>query len=681
MLTCFSLSVLETQGVLTRAKRRARLVLGNDENDNPFTTRSRTTTKRSRDVFDIDEPTAATSRSKQPTGCKSIPAKYGAAECSVIISPTKSATRRRSKAQLVDIFNDSDIRTPPTPQTPRHRDALPKKVFVTPKHRISSAAKPLTPRTPRTPSTPLASAHTAVYNDARQLFTRSRQPGALICREREEEELGRFLDERVENEISGCIYISGPPGTGKSALVREACNRLSCQSNLRMSDVNCVSVKTAKELCINLLSDLDCSWDFREDGEAEALKQLLFKGNGTFLVVLDEIDHFLDVDLDMLYTLFEYSLNPKSNLILIGIANALDFTDRFLPRLKAKDLKPNLLPIMSYTNEQIAKVITAKLVTLMPVGKTDFVPFIHPTAVHFLAKKISAQSGDLRKAFDICRSAIDLIETESKMKQSTAAATPDRSPSKTPLMDNINLSSPPAPRSSPKKPVRTYEDANTNFKPATISLTVETAPRATISHMARVTAKAFGNGSSQRLTVLNLQQKAALCALTALEKKNRMITDPFGPSTSSISTYNNTYPSTPTKNPLDIHAPTMRSLYSAYSSLCTHDNLLHPLTNTEFRDVVDSLENLGLVMFVDRGGKANSVLFGAEKNYSGGNITPNKSGSGKGRGRKPAFGFAAAVAEDRKVATVVSEGELNASLVGSGSEILRELLAGRALHS
>ena len=580
----------------------------------------------------------------------------------------------------MDIFNDNDVRTPPTPQTPRHRDALPKKVFVTPKHRISSAAKPLTPRTPRTPSTPSASAHTAVYNDARQLFTRSRHPGALICREREEEELSTFLNECISDEISGCIYISGPPGTGKSALVREACNRLSCQSNLRITELNCVSVKTAKELSIKLLSDLDGSRDLREGEETGALKELLFEGNGIFLVVLDEIDHFLDIDLDMLYTLFEYSLNPKSNLILIGIANALDFTDRFLPRLKAKDLKPELLPIISYTSEQIAKVIIAKLLTLMPIGRTDFVPFIHPTAVHFLAKKISAQSGDLRKAFDVCRSAIDLMEAETRMKQKSAAATPERSPSKTPLLENINLSSPPASRSSPKKAVYKYGEVNTNANPVTASLTVENAPRATISHMARVTAKAFSNGSSQRLTVLNLQQKAALCALTALMKKNRTANDPFDSSNSPMSIFNTTNPSTPTRKAQDIHAPTMRSLYNAYSSLCTHDNLLHPLTNTEFRDVIESLENLGLVMYIDRSSKANSALFGAERNFSGGNITPSRSGSGKGRGRKPAFGFAAAVAEDRQVATVVSEGELNASLVGSGSEILRVLLAGRALH-
>ena len=38
--------------------------------------------------------------------------------------------------------------------------------------------------------------------------------------------------------------------------------------------------------------------------------------------------------LQVLYTLFEWSALPSSKLILIGIANALDLTERFLPRLR-----------------------------------------------------------------------------------------------------------------------------------------------------------------------------------------------------------------------------------------------------------------------------------------------------------------------------------------------------------
>ena len=53
-------------------------------------------------------------------------------------------------------------------------------------------------------------------------------------------------------------------------------------------------------------------------------------------LVLDEIDQLVAKDQDVLYRLFELAVQKDSRLVLIGIANAIDLTSRFLPRLKAK---------------------------------------------------------------------------------------------------------------------------------------------------------------------------------------------------------------------------------------------------------------------------------------------------------------------------------------------------------
>ena len=52
------------------------------------------------------------------------------------------------------------------------------------------------------------------------------------------------------------------------------------------------------------------------------------------MVVLDEIDYLKTKDQDVLYKLFEWTSLPQSQLVLIGISNALDLTDRILPRLE-----------------------------------------------------------------------------------------------------------------------------------------------------------------------------------------------------------------------------------------------------------------------------------------------------------------------------------------------------------
>jgi cell division control protein 6 len=352
-------------------------------------------------------------------------------------------------------------------------------------------------------------------------------------------------------------------------------------------------------------------------------------------VVLDEVDTLVDLDLELLYNLFEWSMHASSRLILIGIANALDLTDRFLPRLKGRNLRPELLPFMPYSASQIAEVLTSKLNSLSD-GSSD-VPFLHLAAVQFCAKKIAGQTGDLRKAFDICRRAIDLVDLETKEKDSKLAL--QDSPSKTPLMENINLSSPLIPRSPTKtQPAPAY--------------TIETAPKATIAHVAKVTAQVFGNGTMQRLATLNLQQKAVLCALSALEKRKQ------------DEQVKRTMFATPSKQ--NNTAPSIKQLFDAYSSLCKRESLLHALTNTEFRDVVSGLETLSLLSEVDRKSGSFAVP-----------ITPSRTPSRKGKG---GFGTAA-VSDERRVASVVSRKELSGALDGAGGELLTDILESDLLLS
>lgn len=80
------------------------------------------------------------------------------------------------------------------------------------------------------------------------------------------------------------------------------------------------------------------------------------------LLVLDEIDQLDSKRQSVLYTIFEWPALANSRIVLIGIANALDLTERTLPRLQARcSLRPSTLHFAPYTKEQIINIFTTVL--------------------------------------------------------------------------------------------------------------------------------------------------------------------------------------------------------------------------------------------------------------------------------------------------------------------------------
>jgi cell division control protein 6 len=351
-----------------------------------------------------------------------------------------------------------------------------------------------------------------------------------------------------------------------------------------------------------------------------------------FLVMLDEIDHLLTADAGILQSLFEWSLQKESRVMLIGIANALDLTDRSLPQLKAKNLKPLLLPFLPYNASQIANVITNRLRSLLPENQTEdpnFIPFVQPAAIQLCAKKVASQTGDLRKAYELVKRAIDVIEQETLQKLERHNLD---SPSKTILVENNNLSSSTNHSLSKQGPALPYSAL--------------TAPRASIAHVAKITSSVFGQGTVQRLQCLNLQQKAAICALIALDRKRREC-DMLG---------------TPSKSKSS--APTVKQIFGTYCTLCRADNILHPLTAIEFKDVLGSLETLGLVGEYQGRGRGGTVSGGSDLRR-----TPSKS---SGASLSKAL-------DEQSLVCFVSQREIESQITGPGEGILKRLFSGEGL--
>ncbi|KAF4213339.1 hypothetical protein CNMCM8980_000671 [Aspergillus fumigatiaffinis] len=630
--------------------KRQRGAIETEASTLPLRSSSRRRTQPPRTLQEVNEPSASSTRQlrsrtrnstysnqENDSSIKVTLVETDKTKHVVRVTKTASPSKIGPEPRTSEVVNDENTKPVEfkTPSKSRYRDAL-ESPPVTPKHRVQVGGKSMTPRTPRQISSPSSSQ--TIYTAARQLFARGATSGRLVGRDAEREKLTSFIQERVTSRKGGCLYVSGPPGTGKSAMVREVCNGLGLDT-VQVAHINCASMRGARDVYSKLIEDLGDDGQVFRKSDVDRLKAMFLpdrKHDGLFLVTLDEIDHLLTADAGVLQSLFEWSLNNKSRLLLIGIANALDLTDRSLPQLKAKNLKPCLLPFLPYNASQIANVITNRLRSLLPPDQDvepNFVPFVQPAAIQLCAKKVASQTGDLRKAFELVKSAIDLIEQETLQKLEKQSSSVD-SASKTILVENNNLSSPARTSISKHNPTTAY--------------TILTAPRASIGHIARITSSAFGQGTVQRLQALNLQQKAALCSLLALDRKRR----------------ESDIPGTPSKTKMS--APTIKQVFDTYCTLCRKDNILHPLTATEFKDVISNLETLGLVGEFQGRGRGGTVSGGSDIRR-----TPSKSGCGPMTPRKGM--------DEQGLVCFVSQKEIESQIAGPGEGILRRLLMGEGL--
>ncbi|KAK9456276.1 P-loop containing nucleoside triphosphate hydrolase protein [Dipodascopsis uninucleata] len=405
------------------------------------------------------------------------------------------------------------------------------------------------PITPVTPSTP------TIYTGAKSLFQRgSPAPGKLLCRDSEREELRTFLHNHLRKSIPGSLYISGPPGTGKSALVKEVLEDINSEykNRIKTVSVNCMAIKKPSFVFRSIWSEFLWEEEMNdklsdEDVLIEVEEFFRRKDFKATIVVLDEMDYLITRDQDVLYKIFDWTKMKDSNLIVIGIANALDLSSKFLPKLKARNFNQQHLRFKPYSAEQISKIISDRMEsysrTIESTVQSQAASLIHSAAIQLCARKTAANTGDLRKAFDICKRGLDLAEEDARKRFGTLEA-----------MDNESTPS-----------------SGRTITALEIPLNVP-VPKVTISHVARICSAAFGGSAVNRVQGLNLQQKAVLCALVVRSKSK----------TGGL---------------------TIKELYEHYGHLCAKDRLLDPLSNSEFHEVINALEACGAVSLAASNGK------------------------------------------------------------------------------
>lgn len=429
-----------------------------------------------------NEGTIAASRSKHTRECSISPRKRRdpakACQTPVSVSPKK---RKNNDGKVRDVVSSDEENSDPKQKLSFAGLDSPK---TTPRNQARCKSKNAGLKEGSEPRKiiSLARQDGQQYSKVRRAL-HSSHPNNLLCREKEVTEIRKFLQNHLLKGKPGSLYISGAPGTGKTACLTKIMFEM--KDDIRKCQVifvNCMALKQPqdifKKIAVELVGEDQCPAKTSQ----KFLEEEFSSSAVTRILILDEMDQLESKHQEILYTMFEWPSLPKSKLILIGIANALDLTDRILPRLQARPkCKPELLHFAPYTKEQIVQIIKDRLTTV-----DDGNNVLDASAVQFCARKVSAMAGDMRKALDICRRAVEVVESGERKQQILQPVGKAESPSK-------KLETPPKPK------------------------------KVGISQIASVVAEVYGSrlvsGPGSEQPTIPLQQKLLICTFLLMTKE------------------------------------------------------------------------------------------------------------------------------------------------------------------
>lgn len=234
------------------------------------------------------------------------------------------------------------------------------------------------------------------------------------------------LEAAIVEGTGACIYISGTPGTGKTATVREVVAQLNASvmadelDDFIFVEINGMKV-TDPHQSYSLL------WEALKGDRVSpthALDLLEREFNHPSprrvpcVVLMDELDQLVTKNQSVMYNFFNWPGLRHSRLIVLAVANTMDLPERTLSNKISSRLGLTRITFPGYTHEQLMRIIQSRL-----EGVSGDI--VEPDAVQFASRKVAAVSGDARRALDICRRAVELAESD--VLGQTAPNTPSKS--------------------------------------------------------------------------------------------------------------------------------------------------------------------------------------------------------------------------------------------------------------
>ncbi|KAJ1348362.1 hypothetical protein KIN20_003651 [Parelaphostrongylus tenuis] len=126
------------------------------------------------------------------------------------------------------------------------------------------------------------------------------------------------------------------------------------------------------------------------------------------VILVDELDQLCTKKQELIYDIFNWTAVESARVSVIAIANTLDLPERLLSQRVTSRIGAARICFQPYEFQQIEQIIQGRL--------KEITECVEVEAIQFAARKVAAVTGDLRKAMDILRQAIEIAIDEGSMK-------------------------------------------------------------------------------------------------------------------------------------------------------------------------------------------------------------------------------------------------------------------------